>query len=95
MIAGRLQARTADDIEVRALSGCEWRVIDRRIAPDNALCLIGFISKNHGSFEVMEFLNSVERAVFPSLKGAISYFVNSPSSIPGCSISETTDKAFS
>ena len=72
MIPGRLQTRTSEDIEVRALSGRERRVIDRRIARNNALCLVGFINKKHGHYEVMEFLDPVERTVFPSLGGAIT-----------------------
>ncbi|MDY7526386.1 MULTISPECIES: hypothetical protein [unclassified Cryobacterium] len=63
-----------------------WRIIDRRIATDIALCLVGFIAKNHGSFEVMVFLDPVERAVFPTLAGAMSYFVNSSSNILDCNI---------
>jgi len=94
MIAGRLQTRTSEDIEVRALSGCQWRVIDRRIARNNALCLVGFINKNHGRYEVMEFLDPVERTVFPSLEGAISSFVNSPSTIIDRSLSEKTNRTF-
>ena len=64
MIAGRLQTRTSEDIEVRALSGCEWTVIDCRIARNNALSLVGFINKNHGHYEVMEFLDPVERTEY-------------------------------
>ena len=64
MIAGRLQTRTSEDIEDRALSGCQWRVIDRRISRNNALSLVGFINKNHGQYEVMEFLDPVERTEY-------------------------------
>lgn len=85
MIAGRLQTRTSDDIEVRALSGCEWRVMDRRIARSNALCLVGFIAKNHDHFEVLEFLDPVQRRVYPSMREATSSFVNTPSGSPDVS----------
>jgi hypothetical protein len=76
MITGRSRTRTRDDIHVVALSEHEWRISDCRIATDNALSLIGFIDKNCGVYEVMEFVDPVEYARFTSLEPAISYFVN-------------------
>lgn len=75
MITGRSRTRTRDDIHVVALSEHEWRISDRRIATDNALSLVGFIDKNRGAYDVMEFVDPVEYARFASLEAAISYFV--------------------
>ena len=75
MITGRLEIRTSEDINVKALSGCEWRVTDRRIARDNALSLVGFISKDEGNYEVMEFVDPVEHFVFPTWDDAVAHFV--------------------
>jgi hypothetical protein len=75
MITGRLETRTSEDINVTALSGCEWRVTDRRIARDNALSLVGFISKDQGSYEVMEFVYPVEHFIFPTWDDAVAHFV--------------------
>ncbi|MEC5149870.1 hypothetical protein [Cryobacterium sp. GrIS_2_6] len=76
MISGRLEARASEDIQVQALSHCEWRVIDRRIARSNALSLVGFIAKDHGRYEVMEFIDPVGHAAFSNLDEAIGHFVN-------------------
>ena len=75
MITGRLETRTSEDLNVKALSGCEWCVTDRRIARDNALSLVGFISKAEGSYGVMEFVDPVEHFVFPSWDDAVAHFV--------------------
>ncbi|MBG6059609.1 hypothetical protein RCH16_003013 [Cryobacterium sp. MP_M5] len=75
MITNRSRTRTREDIQVVALSEHEWRISDRRIATDNALSLVGFIDKNRGAYEVMEFVDPVEYARFTSLEAAISYFV--------------------
>jgi hypothetical protein len=75
MIAGRLQNRTPDNIQVDASSSREWRICDNRIAQDNALSLIGFIDKHHGIYEVMKFIDPVEYTHFPSLETAISHFI--------------------
>jgi len=76
MISGRLEARASGDIHVQALSRCEWRVIDRRIARSNALSLVGFIARDQGRYEVMEFIDPVGHSAFSSLEGAIGHFVN-------------------
>ena len=77
MITGRLNDRTSEDIDVKALSGNEWRVTDRRIAGDNALSLVGLISKTHGRYQVMEFVDTVEHFDFPNWETAVAHFVTS------------------
>ena len=47
MITGRLEIRTSEDINVKALSGCEWRVTDRRIARDNGHVPPGGVIHRH------------------------------------------------
>ncbi|TFC11998.1 hypothetical protein [Cryobacterium sp. MDB2-33-2] len=69
-----METRTSTNINVKALSGGEWRVTDRRIARDNALSLVGFISKAEGSYEVMEFVDPVEHFVFPTWDDAVAHF---------------------
>lgn len=70
--------RTIDDLELMALSRTEWRVRDGRIAEDDAFSLLGFIEEVGGWYEVMEFGDPVEFALFGTVEAAVLHFADLP-----------------
>lgn len=88
MIAVRLQPRTKSDIRVDALSPSEWRVCDDRVPSDDARSLIGFIERNRGVYEVIEFADPLKFSFFLSLEAALSHFVGAT---PDPVLGTTTD----
>jgi hypothetical protein len=64
-----------DDLEIRALSGSEWRVSDRRVSPQDAFSLLGFIEKKHDVYEVMQLGRGFEFFSFPTFDDAIAHFL--------------------
>lgn len=51
---GALPPPTAEDLDVRQFSPTQWRVLDKRIAADDGLSILGFIEVTKGQFEAME-----------------------------------------
>jgi hypothetical protein len=74
MTVTALRTLTKDDLEVRALSGSEWRVSDRRVSPHDAFSLLGFIEKKHDVYEVMQLGRGFEFFSFPTFDEAIAHF---------------------
>jgi hypothetical protein len=63
-----------DELEIRAISDSEWRVSDRRVSPQDAFSLLGFIEMKHGVYEVMQLGRGFEFFSFPTFDDAIAHF---------------------
>ncbi len=64
------------DLLVLPISDREWRVTDRRVAPDNAHSVLGVIErKSNDLFEVLQLAPSLAWRWFPSLDEATDSFV--------------------
>jgi len=55
------------------LSDSEWRVSDDRRAADDGRSVIGFVTRTHGVYEVVEFGDPVRFFLEPTLEGALRH----------------------
>jgi hypothetical protein len=73
-----LRPRELHDIDVQPLGATQWRVCDRRVPPNDALSVLGFIEELSDHFEAMEICHKSDRAFawysFPTLDAATAHF---------------------
>jgi hypothetical protein len=60
-------------LEIIPISDSEWRVSDPRRRHDDALCLVGFVQRVEGAFEVTVIGRPREREYFRSLGEATQF----------------------
>ncbi|MCU1481577.1 MAG: hypothetical protein JWQ19_2363 [Subtercola sp.] len=66
----------AADIRISILSDHEWRICDRRIPENNAECVLGYIDKTAGLYEVMKLSSTRNLLYYSDLEQAISSFTS-------------------
>ncbi len=74
MNTDRRLAETRTDVLITPMSHGEWRVSDGRVPWDSPFCLIGFISLNSGTYEVLEFADPVRTYFVGSMTEAEEIF---------------------
>lgn len=63
-----------EDIVVQSISDTEWRVSDRRIPPDDARSLLGYIEQKGRRFELMQLAPGFAWFSYASLAEATDHF---------------------
>ena len=58
------------------LSDAEWRVSDDRVPADDGRTVIGFVTRTHGVYEVVEFGDPVRFYLEATLEGALRHLAD-------------------
>ncbi|MEF2976565.1 hypothetical protein [Subtercola sp. YIM 133946] len=64
----------ASDIRISILSDHEWRICDRRIPETNAECVLGYVEKTGGFYEVMKLSSTRNLLYYADFEHAIQSF---------------------
>lgn len=67
-----------NDVEVRALSKREWRVRNKRLSPQNAFGLLGFIELSGSTYTVLQLGRGTQRFEFATLEEAVAHLRRLP-----------------